>query len=182
MLCVICITERLGNDEMETIRKIIVTETSLQWNGRTVPCRLGRAGLAADKQEGDLRTPVGIFPLRCCYYRPDRLDAPQTELPVVALMPEDAWCDEPNHPLYNQHVTLPFSGRHEKLWREDHVYDLIVPLGYNDDPIVPDKGSAIFMHLMRDDGVGTEGCVALARADLLELLQSCGPETLMEIR
>lgn len=152
-------------------------------NQRSYTCTIGRAGVAAPgkKREGDLKTPSGSFPLRCCYYRPDRMESPQTNLPLIALTPEDGWCDDPEHPLYNQPVKLPFEGRHEKLWREDHVYDLIIPMGYNDGPITPGAGSAIFMHLMREDGVGTEGCIALKKADLLELLKSFSKETLVEV-
>lgn len=109
---------------------------------------------------------------------------PTTELPLIALTPQDGWCDDPEHPLYNQPVKLPFAGRHEKLWRDDHVYDLIIPLGYNDGidgPVTAGAGSAIFMHLMRDDGVGTEGCVALKLEDLLEVLARYTPETRLEV-
>jgi L,D-peptidoglycan transpeptidase YkuD (ErfK/YbiS/YcfS/YnhG family) len=167
---------------------------------RHYACTIGRAGIAApgEKREGDLKTPTGSFAMRCVYYRPDRIAPPKTALPVIALAPEDGWCDDPRHPLYNQCVKLlppfippapikpPAGGghgggvvpSHERLWREDHVYDLIIPLGYNDGvddagnptPIIPGAGSAIFMHIMRDDGVGTEGCIALKRDDLLELL------------
>ena len=145
-------------------------------------CTIGRGGITSDKREGDLATPRGSFPLRACYYRPDRLDAPQTGLPLIALTPEDGWCDAPADPHYNQPVKLPFSASHEKLWRDEPVYDLIIPLGYNDGPIVPGKGSAIFLHLMRDDGVGTEGCIALKRADLLALLPHLGKETLLIVK
>lgn len=147
--------------------------------GEKFPCSIGRAGVAAagEKREGDLMTPSGSFPLRCCYYRPDRVTPPKTNLPLIALTPEDGWCDEPTHPRYNQHVKLPFDGRHEKLWREDHVYDLVIPMGYNDGPIVPGLGSAIFLHVMRPDGVGTEGCVAVERDALLALLPRLSTET-----
>jgi len=142
-------------------------------------CRIGRAGITADKREGDLKTPAGIFPLRCCYYRPDRMDAPVTSLQTIPLSPGDGWCDDPADPRYNQHVTLPYAARHEKLWREDSVYDLVIPLGYNDAPTIPGLGSAIFMHLMREDGAGTEGCLALQRADLLALLPRLTSATLV---
>lgn len=145
-------------------------------------CRVGRNGITSDKREGDLATPRGSFPLRSCYYRPDRLDVPTTNLPLIALTPDDGWCDDVRDPLYNQHVKLPFTAGHEKLWRDDHVYDVIIPMGYNDDPIVPGRGSAIFLHLMRDDGVGTEGCVALKRADLLALLPHLGPDSLLIVK
>ncbi len=158
----------------------VLTPAIIDIGGREAPCRVGRAGIAApgEKREGDLKTPSGSFALRCVYYRPDRMQPPKTSLPVIALTPEDGWCDDSAHPMYNRPVKLPFAGRHEKLWREDNVYDLIIPLGYNDGadeagnptPIIPGAGSAIFMHLMREDGVGTEGCVALGLEDLLAVL------------
>lgn len=178
----------------------LINETTLEAGGKHYECRIGRAGLAAEgeKREGDLKTPRGIFPLRCVYYRPDRIAPPKTALPVIALTPEDGWCDDPAHPMYNRFVKLvpPFipptpstppacggdggglTPRHEKLWREDHLYDLIIPLGYNDGldaagnptSITPGAGSAIFMHLMREDGIGTEGCVAMKREDLVGVL------------
>ncbi len=162
----------------------LTSPTTLNADGMVYPCRIGRAGVARphEKREGDLKTPSGQFTLRGLYYRPDRLAAPVTSLPTTALTPAHGWCDDPAHPCYNQPVMLPFAGHHERLWREDSVYDLIIPLGYNDGveaPIIPGAGSAIFMHLMRADGVGTEGCIALAREDLLALLAGVSPATLI---
>lgn len=162
------------------IEKLQLTgPNTLEADGKSYPCTIGRGGIAApgEKREGDLKTPSGVFPLRGCFYRPDRLFQPDTALGALALIPDDLWCDDPAHILYNQHVTAPFDGRHEKLWREDGVYDLIIPLGYNDGPIVPGAGSAIFMHVMREDGVGTEGCIALKLVDLLELLPRLSQQT-----
>jgi len=78
-------------------------------------------------------------------------------------------------------VILPYPAGHERLWREDHVYDLIVALGYNDDPILPGRGSAIFLHVARPDYSPTEGCVACARDDLLALLAAATPGDVLEI-
>lgn len=152
--------------------------------GRETRCALGKGGVvAADaKREGDGASPAGKWLMRRVYYRPDRMDAPQTALPVVALKPEDGWCDAPDDPLYNRPVTLPYSASHEKMWREDHVYDVVVELGYNDDPPVPGRGSAIFMHLARPDWSGTKGCVALSLPDLLSVLKAAGPGSAVEIR
>ena len=149
--------------------------TTLDIDGERYACTIGRGGIArpGEKCEGDLKTPSGVFALRTCYYRPDRMSQPHTQLPLIALTPAAGWCDDAAHPFYNQPVKLPFAGRHETLWRDDHVYDLIIPLGYNDgvdSPIIPGAGSAIFLHLMRDDGVGTEGCIAMKREDLLAVL------------
>jgi len=153
-------------------------------NLHSVRAALGKGGVTAaeDKREGDGKSPVGKWPIRYVFYRPDRVEAPQTALPVVALTPDDGWCDDPASPAYNTHVKLPFDASHEKLWRDDHVYDLIVVLGHNDDPVVPGMGSAIFMHLAREDYSGTEGCVALAQGDLVELLREAGPGSTVEIK
>ena len=91
------------------------------------------------------------------------------------------WCDDPAHPDYNRQVVLPFAASHEELWREDQIYDLVVVLGYNDDPVIPGKGSAIFLHLAREDFSPTEGCVACARTDLLDLLRTAKPGDALRI-
>lgn len=163
------------------IAQLTVAQGWLHAGEKRYGCSIGREGITTTKREGDLKTPAGEFALRWCYYRPDRLDAPNTLLPLIALSPDDGWCDDAAHRLYNQPVKLPFDGRHEKLWRDDHVYDLIIPLGYNDAPAIPGHGSAIFLHLTRPDGVGTEGCVALERADLLALLPELSTQTHINI-
>ncbi|MDH5749854.1 MAG: L,D-transpeptidase family protein [Rhodospirillales bacterium] len=145
------------------------------WNGRNIRCALGRGGVGRTKREGDGQTPAGRLPLRRVLYRPDRLAAPETALPVRALDERDGWCDDPNDPAYNTLIRLPHPAHHEKLWRDDSLYDLIVELGYNDAPVVPGSGSAIFLHLAKPDYAPTEGCVAVAREDLLLLLRACGP-------
>lgn len=131
-------------------------------------CAVGRGGIGANKREGDGITPVGKWRMRALLFRPDRLPrAPLTGLPLRGLRPEDGWCDDPGDPLYNRPVKLPFRAHAENLWRDDVVYDLIVALGYNDDPPVPGRGSAIFLHVARPDFSPTEGCFALAHDDLL---------------
>ena len=145
----------------------------LTWNGQRVRCALGQNGIRSDKKEGDGATPAGIFPLRRVFYRADRLTAPETGLPVQALAPDDGWCDDPADPAYNQRIKRPYGAHHEELWRDDHVYDVIVELGHNDDPSLPGLGSAVFLHVARPDYEPTEGCVALRIEDLLALLARC---------
>ncbi len=147
-------------------------------------CSLGRAGIvaAAAKREGDGASPAGCWPLRRVWFRPDRVAPPETLLPVVALRPEDGWCDAPAHPAYNRLVRRPFPASHESLWREDGLYDVIVELGYNDDPPVPGRGSAIFLHVARPDLAPTEGCVALGLDDLLGVLRRIEAGAAIEIR
>ena len=149
-------------------------------DGKTVRrrCALGKGGVRLDKREGDGATPAGSWELKRLLYRPDRLpEGIETVLPSAALTPTDGWCDDLAHADYNKPVTLPFPARHEVLWREDHVYDVIGVLGHNDDPPVPGLGSAVFLHVARPDYSPTEGCIALALPDLLELLRIAGPGT-----
>ncbi len=153
----------------------------LDWRGRRYRCALGRSGVRLDKREGDGATPAGRFFLRQCFFRPDRVLRPTTDLPIRAVTERDGWCDDPAHPTYNQWIELPHPARHECLWRADGLYDLIVVIGHNDAPVVPGAGSAIFLHVAKPDLEPTEGCVALARGDLLTVLVDCDRATLIEI-
>jgi L,D-peptidoglycan transpeptidase YkuD (ErfK/YbiS/YcfS/YnhG family) len=161
---------------------IIVTGNQLIFNGLIFPCSIGKGGFSSSKKEGDGCTPIGTFALRECWWRQDKLAAaPKTGLTLRQTHEEDGWCDEPSSPHYNQPVKLPYSFSHERMWRDDDVYDIVVPMGYNDDPVIAGKGSAIFMHLARPNYEPTEGCVALAKADMLQLLALCGNDTLIKI-
>ncbi|MBI2240902.1 MAG: L,D-transpeptidase family protein [Magnetospirillum gryphiswaldense] len=147
----------------------------LEMKGRRLACRLGRSGVCEDKSEGDGATPVGNWPLRAVFYRPDRVSRPMTALPVRPLAPDDGWCDDPAHSDYNRPVHLPHPASCEKMWRDDGLYDVVVVLGHNDSPPVPGKGSAIFLHVTHPEGKPTQGCVALPLPDLLMVLENCHP-------
>ena len=157
------------------ILKTLGRESRLWLGGRSWRAAIGRGGLAVDKREGDGATPVGCWPLRELLVRPDRAAFPSCGLPARATAETEGWCDAPDHPDYNRPVRLPFDASHERLWRDDALYDLIVPLGYNDEPPRPGLGSAIFLHVAREDYSPTEGCIALAKADLMGLLPVLGP-------
>jgi L,D-peptidoglycan transpeptidase YkuD (ErfK/YbiS/YcfS/YnhG family) len=144
-------------------------------------CALGRGGIRRDKHEGDGATPAGAWPIRKVLYRADKIAAPVTRLPVSAIARDDGWCDDPAHADYNRRIKLPHPARHEILWRDDALYDLIVILGYNDAPVVPGKGSAIFMHVARPLWQPTEGCVALAPIDLRAVLAIAAPGDAVKI-
>jgi L,D-peptidoglycan transpeptidase YkuD (ErfK/YbiS/YcfS/YnhG family) len=154
------------------------------WQGHRVKAALGKGGvkLAADKREGDGASPIGAWALRRVLYRPDKGPLPTTGLSVEAINREDGWCDAPSDPAYNRPVTLPHRTSAERMWRDDGLYDLVVVLGHNDDPVIPGAGSAIFLHLARPDYGPTEGCVALARKDLEALLAAAAPGDVLEIR
>ena len=156
---------------------------SLTLIDRTVRAALGRAGvtMASDKREGDGATPLGHWPLRRVLYRADRVERPQTRLPVRPLRLDDGWCDDPADPAYNRPVRRPCAASHEAMWREDGLYDIILVLGHNDDPPVAGAGSAIFLHCKRGDYQPTEGCVALDPADVQALLKAAGPGDTLRI-
>ena len=129
-------------------------------------CSLGKNGVVdSSKVEGDGKTPIGRYPFRQVFYRSDRVDKPVTILNTMSLAITDGWCDEPSDANYNRYVSLPYPSSHEDLYRDDDLYDIITVIGYNDDPVVTSKGSAIFMHITKDYG-STAGCIAFHLADL----------------
>ncbi|MFT8776961.1 MAG: L,D-transpeptidase family protein [Gluconacetobacter liquefaciens] len=138
--------------------------------GEEIPTIIGAAGVRVHKHEGDHATPAGLLTLRRVLYRADRVSAPASSLPIEPLAPNDGWCDDSTHADYNRPVTLPHPARHERMWRDDGVYNIVIVMDYNDSPPVPDRGSAIFLHLQSPDLKPTEGCIALTEADLRRLL------------
>lgn len=138
--------------------------------GQTYRCATGKGGIRADKQEGDGATPIGLHPIRRILYRADRGPAPQCPFPVEPIAPTDAWCEDPTSPNYNRLITLTPTTAGDRLWRDDHVYDIIATLGWNDRPITPGRGSAIFLHLARPEYQPTDGCIALNLPDLRHAL------------
>ena len=148
----------------------------------SIPCAIGRSGLieALHKREGDGASPRGVWPIRGALLRPDRLSAPQTALPWRWLRPSDGWSDDPADPSYNRPVSHPHPFSAERLWRDDSLYDVIVILGYNDNPAIPGRGSAIFLHVAPEGGT-TAGCIAIARPALLTLIDSLAPGDTLEI-
>ncbi|MGA0533187.1 L,D-transpeptidase family protein [Hansschlegelia sp. KR7-227] len=144
-------------------------------------CALGPAGVVAQKREGDGGTPRGALAIRKLWRRPDRGPRPSTALRVGVIRRDDGWCDDIRLRRYNRLVRLPFSGSHERLWREDGLYDLVAELGWNDRPPRRGRGSAIFLHVARPGLTPTEGCVALGRGELRRLLARIGPRTVMRV-
>ncbi|NQW50218.1 MAG: L,D-transpeptidase family protein [Rhodospirillales bacterium] len=176
-------------DENVLIVQADTAEGSLGWatlGERRWRCAVGAGGIREDKVEGDAATPVGEFPLRRIYYRNDLLvlpkpNSPKSALPARPIGEHDGWCDDPRSPSYNRLVHIPNEWSAEKMWREDGLYDLVVVVGYNDDPPEGEWGSAIFLHIARDDYAATQGCVAFARDDLMELLPLLSRETRLRV-
>ncbi len=149
---------------------ILVHGNRLEVGGKIYDCAIGKNGFTHEKAEGDLCSPIGEFALRGIYYRGDKIAHPETELPTQETKQNDGWCDAPDSPDYNRAVKIPHPESHEKMWRDDGLYDIVVVLGQNDSPPVAGKGSAIFLHIAKPNYEGTEGCVALEMSDMLEIL------------
>lgn len=150
-------------------------------DGLRVACALGRSGVARRKREGDGATPAARLRLAAVLYRPDRLRRPATALPAIPIRPDDGWCDDPADRRYNRAIRLPFAGSHERLWRDDRLYDIVVVLDYNYERPRPGAGSAIFLHIAAPDFAPTEGCVAVRITDMRRLLARAGPGTWLEV-
>ncbi len=145
--------------------------------GQTMPVALGRGGILGNKREGDGGTPRGTFRPRQLWWRADRHPRPRTFLPVRAIRPEDAWCEDPQDRHYNQPVRLGQGRGGDRLKRDDHLYDFIVEIDHNTQPRIAGRGSAVFLHLARENFGPTAGCVAMTKSAMLRLLQRLGPET-----
>lgn len=148
-------------------------------NDRWYRCAFGRSGISREKMEGDGATPEGAFPLRRVWYRADRVSEPETLLETRALTPHDGWNINPHSEEYNTYRSCPDGNG--SLWRDDHVFNILVQIGYNDSPAVAGKGSAIFMHLARPAYTSTSGCVVLAESDLREVLLRADSDTRLYI-
>lgn len=157
---------------------IIVKGNKLTFNGKQYDCAIGKCGFSSHKHEGDNCTPLGTYPIREVFYKYER---PRTNLPAKKITEFDGWCDDVNSPDYNKHIKLPHPARHEKLLRDDGLYDYVVVIGYNDAPVLQGLGSAIFMHVAKPGYEGTEGCVALKKEDLLEILEKLDTSSKIEI-
>jgi L,D-peptidoglycan transpeptidase YkuD (ErfK/YbiS/YcfS/YnhG family) len=144
-----------------------------------IPVALGRGGVLANKREGDGGTPRGRFRLRRLWWRPDRGARPQSLLPIRRIARDDGWCEDPADRRYNRPIKAPAGDR---LWREDHLYDLVIEIDHNTRPRISGRGSAVFIHVARPGMTPTAGCVALDKGRLRRLLARLGPRTVIEIR
>lgn len=157
------------------------TKAVLQFGGRSFSCVLGESGITSQKREGDMASPAGAFQMLGGFYRADKIPKPQSRLPMQPSSPTDGWCDDPLNSRYNQLVKLPFDAYHEKLWRDDQLYDIVVVLDQNLHPRVPGGGSAIFFHIAAPDFTPTAGCIAVTHATMRHALAFATPGSRMHI-
>ena len=143
-------------------------------------CCIGKNGVKKRKIEGDKSTPKGIFSLGDLYFRKDRVKKPNIKLKIIKIKPNMGWCNDPNHKFYNKEILIKKNIRHEKLYRKDHKYDYFIIIKYNTKNIIPNKGSAIFIHLTNNYSP-TVGCIALKKKDFLILLKLINKKTKIKI-
>lgn len=152
---------------------IIKSKDNAIFKDRKMPLTIGENGFCkpSDKQEGDLKTPKVNFKPLALYYRPDRVPLLNSCLPIYEITPNSGWCDDPKSSDYNQFVPLPYNYSAENLYRDDHRYDYIIVTDYNYPNAISGKGSAIFIHIMHEDGTPTAGCLGFKQEDLEYILK-----------
>jgi L,D-peptidoglycan transpeptidase YkuD (ErfK/YbiS/YcfS/YnhG family) len=157
------------------------TRGILRYAGKAHPVALGRGGIKGNKFEGDGATPRGRFrPLRL-WWRADRLPRPKTSLPVKRITRADAWCEDPDDRRYNRPFKLLQGASGDRLWRDDHLYDLIVEIDHNARPRVAKRGSAVFLHLAREGLQPTAGCIAMPLNELKRLIANLDRNSIIRI-
>ena len=146
-----------------------------------VKCSIGKRGIKYKKKEGDKVTPKGIFKIKCIYYRKDRIPTLPTKIKKVVINKNMGWCDDPNSNHYNKLIKFPFKYSAEKLYRKDNIYDIILVLSFNMNPIIRKKGSAIFIHIAKKNFSKTMGCVAINKQDMKKILKLIDKKTTVKI-
>ena len=150
---------------------IIINKSGyLKYKNFRFRCALGKAGIGNKKKEGDNITPKGLYKIVKIYYRKDRIKKVSSKFKLIKITKNIGWCDDPNSEKYNQIINLPTKYSYEKLYRKDNVYDLILVLNYNMDPVIKKKGSAIFIHVAKKNYQSTQGCIALKKNNLMKLI------------
>jgi L,D-peptidoglycan transpeptidase YkuD (ErfK/YbiS/YcfS/YnhG family) len=161
---------------------IIVKKTGyLKYKNLKFRCSLGEAGIKKKKEEGDNITPKGEFKIIKVYYRDDKIKNITTSIKKIKIKKNTGWCDDPNSKFYNKQIKLPSKFSHEKLYRNDNLYDLILVSNYNMNPIIKNKGSAIFIHVAKNSYEKTKGCIALKKKHLIKLLSQIKKDTRIKI-
>ena len=159
---------------------ILINKNYLTYNKLKVKCAIGKKGIGYKKKEGDSITPIGKFKIKYILYRKDRVKI-STILRKKIIKNNMGWCDDSKSKQYNKLVKLPFAYNHEKLFKRENIYDIILVLNYNSNPIKKNKGSAIFIHIAKNNYKKTEGCVAVKKPHLLKIIKELKPSTIVKI-
>ena len=159
---------------------ILINKNYLIYNKLKIKCAIGKKGIGYKRKEGDLITPRGEFKIKFLLYRKDRVKI-LTKLKKKIIKKNMGWCDDPKSSHYNKLVMLPFNYKHEKLYKKENIYDIILVLNYNMNPVKKNRGSAIFIHVSKNNYKKTEGCVAIKKVNLIKLLKKIRPSTKIKI-
>ncbi len=160
---------------------IKINKNYLTFNQYKVKCAVGKRGIGNKTKEGDLITPKGHYKIKFILYRKDRVKKIQTKFKKIVIKKNMGWCDDPKSKEYNKLIKTPFNFSHEKLFKIKNIYDIIIVLNYNMNPIKKNKGSAIFIHVSTKNYKKTEGCVAIKKNDLLKLLKKIKLKSVVRI-
>ena len=156
---------------------ILINKKNLTYKNYKVKCALGKRGIGLKRKEGDLITPKGTFRVKYILYRKDRIKKISTILKRIEIKKNTGWCNDPSSKEYNKLIKLPSVYSFEKLYKKDNIYDIILVLNYNMNPIIKNKGSAIFIHIAKNNYKKTEGCVALKKVHLLRIIKDLKKNT-----
>ena len=148
-------------------------------NDYKVKCAIGKRGIGIKKKEGDNITPKGKFKIKLIMYRKDRILNFKTKLTKLGIYKNMGWCDDPLSKNYNKLIRFPFAYNAEKLYRNDNIYDIVLVLNFNTDPIIKNRGSAIFIHIAKKNYRNTEGCIAIKKTDLKKLVKKINKKTII---
>ena len=160
---------------------IIINKKYLTYNNYKVKCSIGKRGIGRKTKEGDLITPKGRYTIKYILYRKDRVKKIQTKIKTIVIRNNMGWCDDPKSKNYNKLIKLPSAFGHEKLFKKENVYDIILVLNYNMNPVVKNKGSAIFIHVVKGNYKKTKGCIALKKIHLLKIIKILKKNTKVKI-
>ena len=160
---------------------ILINKKYLTYDQYKVKCSVGKRGIGSKKKEGDLITPIGQYKIKYILYRKDRVKKIQSKLRKITIKKNMGWCNDPKSKKYNKLVNLPFNYSYEQLFKKENVYDIILVLTYNMNPVKKDKGSAIFIHVAKRYYKRTQGCVAVKKSDLLKILREIKINTKVKI-
>ena len=160
---------------------ILINKKYLTYNQYKVKCAVGKRGVNLKKKEGDFITPIGLYRIKYILYRKDRIKKIPSKLRKITIKKNMGWCDDPKSKQYNKLVNLPFSYGCERLFKKENIYDIILVLNYNMNPVKKNKGSAIFVHIAKKNYEKTQGCVAVKKLDLLKILKKIKVKTKVKI-
>ena len=160
---------------------ILINKKNLIYNDYKAKCSIGKRGIGRKRKEGDLITPIGKYKIEYILYRKDRIKKIKTRIKKTIIKKNMGWCNDPDSNNYNKLIKLPSVYSFEKLYKKENIYDVILVLNYNMNPVIKNKGSAIFIHVAKKNYKKTEGCVALKKNHLIKVLKNLKNNTTVKI-